>query len=139
MYSDVEMLLTAALPIAHQDAGAGEQGNTLTFNRRKQLVERPLAEAVTQGEVDAFCAAHAVPAEVWDALRHATFAEFVATALVRDGRLAHAIPQEHAHDYGICDPPVLVGWTPPHWAPGLWSMGWPVGTVAEVDWYADAP
>lgn len=59
--------------------------------------------------------------------------------LVRDGRLAHAIPQEHAHDYGICDPPVLVGWTPPHWAPGLWSMGWPVGTVAEVDWYADAP
>lgn len=83
MYSDVEMLLTAALPIAHQDAGAGEQGNTLTFNRRKQLVERPLAEAVTQGEVNAFCAAHAVPAEVWEALRHARFAEFVATTLVR--------------------------------------------------------
>jgi len=58
---------------------------------------------------------------------------------VHDGRLAHAIPQEHEHGYGIYDPPTLVGWTPPHWAPGLWSMGWPVGTVAEVDWYADAP
>lgn len=63
---------------------------------------------------------------------------------VRDGRLAHPMPVAHAEKAGylIDDPPVLVGWTPPHWAPGLWLEGWPVGTVvgaapvpSDIDWY----
>lgn len=61
---------------------------------------------------------------------------------VSDGRLMHAIPQEHAAraGYGIVDAPVLVGWTPPHWSPALWALGWPEGTAVtgEADWYAAA-
>lgn len=62
-----------------------------------------------------------------------------------DGRLRHAIPEEHAvrANYRIDEPPVLVGWTPPHWAPGTWSMGWPVGAPVSrresIDFFAAAP
>lgn len=83
MYRDIELLLTATQPVSHQDAGAGETGNTLVFNRRKQLIDRPEADAPTPMEMDAFGTAHPVPAEVWEALRHVSFAEFVAAALVK--------------------------------------------------------
>lgn len=48
-------------------------------------------------------------------------------ALVRDGRLIHAVPA----DCGLVSSdatPVLVGWTPPQWKPPLFSLGWSVGT-----------
>ena len=32
--------------------------------------------------------------------------------------------------------PALVGWTPPHWKPSLFRLGWPAGTRNPVDWFA---
>ena len=65
--------------------------------------------------------------------------------LLRDGKLAHAIPTAHAQaaGYTIAEPPVLVGWTPPLWNQALWEQGWPVGTPVQVgpppiDWFAAA-
>jgi len=46
--------------------------------------------------------------------------------LVRDGVLIKAIPQV-ANLVDIQDAPSLVGWTPPHWKPGLFLPGWRVG------------
>lgn len=47
------------------------------------------------------------------------------TAIVMDGKLAHAVPV----GCGItCESsPVLVGWTPPQWKTSLHSLGWMVG------------
>jgi hypothetical protein len=41
-----QLLLKAETPISHHDAGAGESGNALTFNRQKQVVLRDDIEAV---------------------------------------------------------------------------------------------
>ena len=61
--------------------------------------------------------------------------------LLREGRLAHNIPQEHAARMGwrIDEPPALVGWTPPAWNQALWTPGWAVGTAEqdEIDWFAE--
>lgn len=82
-HQSVELLLTAVSPIAHQDAGVGDMGNTQTFNRRRQFVESAPVPPATAAEVAAFCAAHPAPAEVWEALRHASLPEYVAAALLR--------------------------------------------------------
>lgn len=67
-----------------------------------------------------------------------------ANVLVRDGCLAHAIPQGAAGVAGLIPQgaPVLVGWTPPQWKPPLFSLGWPVGTkglnwaeMPEIDYF----
>jgi hypothetical protein len=81
---DVELLLTATQPISHNDAGAGDTGNVLTFNRRKQLLEREAGDALSQEEITRFCAAHPVPAEVWEVLQHISFAEYVAASMAAE-------------------------------------------------------
>lgn len=50
-------------------------------------------------------------------------------AVTREGVLLCDTPQ----GCGVegAEEPRLLGWTPPHWKPGLWRMGWPCGTKAS--------
>lgn len=79
---EMQLLLTAVQPIAHQDPAKADGSNTLTFNRRKQIVSRgPDERQVEQADIDHFCQAHSLPFAVHEAVRHLTFPEFVAVAL----------------------------------------------------------
>ncbi len=82
-HQSIHFLLTALTPLSHHSAGVGEKGNVSTLNRREQFVARPAADAPTPEEIAAFCAAHPVPVEVWEALRLVEFPTYVAVALVK--------------------------------------------------------
>lgn len=83
-WQEIHLLLTALSPISHHDAGVGDTGNVMTFNRRLQpLSTLTDAPPITPAQREAFCAAHPVPAEVWEPLRYITFEQFVAVALIK--------------------------------------------------------
>ena len=81
----VELLLTAITPIAHNDPAVVADTNIVTFNRELQRVALQPARLtpVHQPLVDAFCAAHPVPASAAAGLEQVTFAEFAACALTQ--------------------------------------------------------
>jgi hypothetical protein len=58
----------------------------------------------------------------------------------REGILIKAMPAQ-ADLVPWYENPSLVGWTPPHWKPSLFAMGWRVGTkvIPMIDFFKDAP
>lgn len=63
-------------------------------------------------------------------------AEYSDSEIVMDGAtLIKAIPAEARLLKLWPAAPTLVGWTPPHWKPSLFRLGWPAGTRNPADWF----
>lgn len=61
--------------------------------------------------------------------------------LVQERRLTRSLPAlavDLLDGDMPAEAPAPVGWTPPQWKPGLWALGWLVGTEVCTDWYAAA-
>lgn len=55
----------------------------------------------------------------------------------RNGELIRPVPAQ-ADLVPWLENPSLIGWTPPHWKPSLFQMGWRVGTRNTIDWFTHA-
>lgn len=78
------LLLKALTPISHFDPATGGSGNTLSFNRRKQLVARPgAATSFDAHSIAAMCAALPIPVPMAAVFEALTPTQFAAAGIVR--------------------------------------------------------
>ena len=96
------ILLTAVTPVSHFDPATGKGGNTLSFNRRRQIVARPAAGGTFDADsIAAMCAVHPIPvplAGVFEQLAPTTFA---AAAILRAFLDAHNSADGIGHFQGV--------------------------------------
>lgn len=79
-----ELLLTANTAISHHDPALQDDSNRTLFNRQKQLLARAAAPTPpTQVEVDRVALTFPVPEDIAAIFADVSFAEFVATAIVK--------------------------------------------------------
>lgn len=98
----MSLLLTAITPVSHFDPATGKGSNTLSFNRRKQLVARPGAAAVFDAHnIAAVCAALPVPVPMAAVFEQLGPTEFAAAGLLRVFLDAHNRADGIGHFGGV--------------------------------------
>lgn len=98
----MSVLLTAITPISHFDPATGKGSNTLSFNRRKQIVARPGAAArLEQSHVDGLCAVLPVPVSMAPVFEAMTPSQFAAAAVLRVFLDAHNTAEGIGHFAGV--------------------------------------
>lgn len=78
------VLLTAATPISHFDPATGKSGNTLSFNRRRQIVRRNgHALEYTQETIDSVTELLTIPVQLVTVFEQLGAVSFTATGMLR--------------------------------------------------------
>lgn len=78
------LMLTALEPISHHDPTTGNDSNTLTFNRQRQIVERKeIDNPVWRHLVDALCEQNKMPDQVSELMERLSMPEWLSVAYVR--------------------------------------------------------
>lgn len=78
-----DFLITALQPISHHDPVLQDDSNRTLFNRTRRVVAAIPGAFPTQEQIDAFCQAWPVPADLAPVIADLTFPEYVAATFVQ--------------------------------------------------------